>query len=181
MASPVTMRPVILYIADSLDGYIARTDGRVDWLFSDADYGYTDFLKSIDTIVMGRKTYDQLLTFGEYPYRGKEVYVVSRSRAGQRDENVTFVGEEIVKKIRTLRAGDGNGIWLVGGSQLIRLFRAERLIDEIIVSIHPILLGTGIPLFMPLGLETPLEFVSSESFPSGLVQLRYQVKPEKPK
>ena len=73
------MRKIILYIACSLDGYIARSDGSVDWLFTDQDYGYTGFLGSVDTVVMGRKTYDQVLTFGPYPYSGKTGYVVSRS------------------------------------------------------------------------------------------------------
>jgi dihydrofolate reductase len=170
------MRTVILYIADSLDGYIARTDGRMDWLFSDVDYGYTKFLRSVGTIIMGRKTYDQLLTFDDYPYRGKEVFAVSRFRAGERDEHVTFVGPEIVDIVRSLKAGEGTGIWLVGGSQLVRLFIAEHLIDEIIVSIHPIILGSGIPLILPQDDETQLVFAVCESFSSGLVQLKYRVK-----
>jgi len=169
-------RRVSLYIASSLDGYIARMDGRVDWLFSDADYGYTEFLRGIGTIVLGRKTYDQLLTFGDYPYLGKEVFVVSRSRAGERDEHVRFAGPEIVGMVRSLKAGDGKGIWLVGGAQLVRLFIVEHLVDEIIVSIHPIILGSGIPLFLPQERETPLVFTGCESFSSGLVQLKYTVR-----
>jgi dihydrofolate reductase len=174
------MRTVSLYIACSIDGYIARKDGRVDWLFSDADYGYKDFLQGIGTIVMGRTTYDQLLTFGDYPYGGKEVFVASRSRAGQKDEHVTFVGPEIAEKIRDLRTseGEGKGIWLVGGAQLVRLFVFERLIDEIIVSIHPVILGSGIPLFLPQDSKTWLDFINCTSFPSGLVQLTYRVKPQ---
>ncbi len=170
------MRKVILYIACSLDGYIARIDGRVDWLFSDADYGYTEFLQGIDTIVMGRVTNDQLLTFGDYPYTGKEVLVVSRARAGKRDENVTFVGGEIVERIRNLHAGKGKGIWLVGGAHLVQIFLTERLIDELIVSIHPIILGSGIPLFLQQPAATFLGLRDSTSFPSGLVQLHYDVK-----
>ncbi len=172
------MRTITLYIASSLDGYIARKDGRVDWLFTDDDYGYTDFLNGIGTIVMGRTTYEQLLTFGEYPYEGKEVFVVSRSRAGQRDKHVTFAGPEIIEKIRGIRAGDGDGkrIWLVGGAQLVRLFVSERLFDEIIISIHPVILGSGIPLFLPQESEIWLDFVSCTSFPGGLVQVVYTVK-----
>lgn len=171
------MRNVTLYIACSLDGFIARTDGRVDWLFHDADYGYTEFLLTIGTIIMGRKTYDQLLTFGEYPYTETEVYVVSRSRAGQNDGRVPFVGpEEMVEKVRALKTGRKSGIWLVGGAQLVQLFLSERLVDEIVLSIHPILLGAGIPLFLEQPGETPLEFIESRHFPSGLVQLWYLVK-----
>ena len=123
---------------------------------------------------MGRKTNDQLLTFGDYS--GKEVFVVSRSRTGERDENVTFVGPEIVGIVRSLKADEGTGIWLVGGSQLVRLFIAEHLIDEIIISVHPIILGSGIPLFIIHDDETQLVFAGCKSFNSGLVQLKYNVK-----
>ena len=170
------MRTVTLYIACSLDSYIAGTDGSVDWLFSDADYGYTAFLHSVDTIVMGRVTYDQLLTFGDYPYHGKEVFVVSRSKIGEKDQNVTFVGEDILEKIRDLRTGTGNGIWLVGGAHLIQLFVREHLIDDLIVSVHPIILGSGIPLFLQQPKPTWLELRGCTSYPSGLVQLSYTVK-----
>ena len=127
---------------------------------------------------MGRTTYDQLLTFGEYPYKGKEVLVLSRSRAGQMDEHVTFAGPDIVEKIRDIRASEGKGkrIWLIGGSQLVKLFLSEQLLDEIIVSIHPVILGSGIPLFLQQESETWLDFVRCSSFPSGLVQLTYTVK-----
>ena len=154
------MRKIILYIACSLDGYIARSDGSVDWLFTDQDYGYTAFLASVDTVVMGRKTYDQVLTFGLYPYSGKTSYVVSRLLAGTRDEHVVFVGSDIAGIVRRLREGDGGNIWLVGGSELIDLFVRERLIDKFVVSIHPVVLGSGIPLFRHPGVETWLTLIS---------------------
>ena len=170
------MRKIVLYIACSLDGYIARSDGSVDWLFTDQDYGYTGFLASVDTVVMGRKTYDQVLSFGPYPYSGKTSYVVSRSRAGTSDENVVFVGSDITGIVRRLREEDGGNIWLVGGSELIDLFVRERLIDEFIVSIHPVVLGSGIPLFRKEDFETWLTLMKCEQFPGGLVQLHYEIR-----
>jgi dihydrofolate reductase len=170
------MRKIVLYIACSLDGYIARTDGSVDWLFTDQDYGYTAFLGSVDTVMMGRKTYDQVLTFGPYPYSGKAGYVVSRSRAGTRDENVVFVGPDIAGFVRRLREEAGRNIWIVGGSELVDLFLKERLIDEFIISIHPVVLGSGIPLFRKEDFETWLTLMKCEQFPGGLVQLHYETR-----
>src|SRR6476469_422734 len=112
------MRAIQLFIATSLDGYIARTSGAVDWLFTDQDYGYTEFFDQVDTVLMGRKTYDQVLSFGEYPYSGKQGYVFSRTQPQQRDENVEFVGSNGVNFFNTLYQADGQNIWLVGGSEI---------------------------------------------------------------
>jgi dihydrofolate reductase len=98
------MRQVILFIASSLDGYIARTSGDVDWLFTDQDYGYTDFFANIDTLLMGRHTYEQVLSFGEYPYQGKQGFVFSRTRGGVSDENVTFISDNLASFVESLRA-----------------------------------------------------------------------------
>src|SRR6476646_6661819 len=114
------MRSIQLFIATSLDGYIARTSGAVDWLFTDQDYGYTEFSDQVDTVLMGRKTYDQVLSFGEYPYLGKKGYVFSRTQPQQRDENVEFVSSNWVHFLKQLRQPEGQNVWLVGGSELIR-------------------------------------------------------------
>lgn len=114
------MRKVILFIASSLDGYIARTSGAVDWLFTvndDQDYGYVDFLAGVDTILMGRRTYEQVLSFGEFPYKGIQCFVFSRTRGGERDEYVTFISGNIESFVKGLKNGTGKNIWLVGGSQ----------------------------------------------------------------
>jgi dihydrofolate reductase len=169
------MRKVKLFIASSLDGYIARADGGIDWLFTDADYGYTPFYDSIDTVVMGRKTYDLALSFGEYPYKGKAAYVFSRSRSGT-DEQATFVSGSAAAFVDRLRGEPGRDIWLVGGGELARDFADANVIDEYIISIHPRLIRTGLPLFWPSPQagDVELELVSSQAFPSGLAQLTYR-------
>lgn len=167
------MRRIKLFIASSLDGHIARPDGGIDWLFSDADYGYAAFYDSIDTVVMGRKTWDLSQSFGEYPYPGKAAVVFSRRRAGQRDSHARFVGDEIGPFMRALRAQPGKDIWLVGGGELVREFLAAELIDDFIVSIHPRVLGAGLPLFPAPCRETRLRHVKTIPFESGLVQLHY--------
>jgi dihydrofolate reductase len=168
------MRRVRYFVASSLDGYIARTDGSIGWLFHDADYGYSAFYSTVDTAVMGRTTYELSLSFGEYAFPGVKVYVFSKAKAGTRDERAEFVAGDVSKFVAGLRAQSGRDIWLVGGAQLVREFLAADLIDEYIVSIHPVLLGSGIPLFPVNERETVLRFEGVRTFPSGLVQLRYE-------
>lgn len=167
------MRRVVLFIATSLDGYIARMDGRIDWLFTDQDYGYREFFSGVDTVVMGRKTYEQSLTFGEYPYPGRAGYVFSRTRSGQQDEHVQFISGDPVDFIAGLKKKKGKKIWLVGGADLVQDFVQADLIDEYVISVHPVILGGGIPLFRsPLPAQN-LIFRDSTTFDSGLVQLSY--------
>ena len=168
------MRRVKLFIATSLDGYIARADGRIDWLFTDADYGYAAFYDSIDAVIMGRRTYDDVLGFGPYPYADKAGYVFSHSRPAASNEHVTFVSEKPAALIARLRRSDGRDLWLVGGASLTASFLDDDLVDDFIVSVHPILLGSGIPLFPRQGRERALAFAGMTSFESGLVQLRYE-------
>ncbi len=167
------MRRIILFIASSLDGYIAAADGSVDWLFTDQDYGYTPFSAGVDTLLMGRKTYNQSLSFGEYPFDGKEVFVFSRSRAGERDEHAAFVAGDLPKFVRGLRKHPGKDIWLVGGAEIVHEFLRHDLIDEHIVSVHPILLGGGVPLYPPPFPVRSLALRSVESFDTGLVQMTF--------
>ncbi|AFY66378.1 dihydrofolate reductase family protein [Geitlerinema sp. PCC 7407] len=167
------MRTINLFIATSLDGYIARKNGEVDWLFTDQDYGYTAFFDEIETLLMGRRTYEQLLTFGEYPYGTKEAYVFSR---GQRDrtEQVNFVAQEPASFVRDLKGRPGGDIWLVGGAVLVRELLAAKLVDRLILSIHPVVLGEGLPLFLGPLPEIPLTLIDHHTFETGLVQLTYE-------
>jgi dihydrofolate reductase len=167
------MRPVILFIATSLDGYIARTDGGIDWLFTDQDYGYREFFSCVDTVVMGRKTYDVSLSFGEYPYAGRAGYVFSRSRSGQEDEHVRYISTDPAGLAAGLKAKPGKNIWLVGGSELIQGFIQSDLIDEYVISIHPVILGSGIPLFRAPLPSHKLILRDSTTFDTGLVQVTY--------
>jgi dihydrofolate reductase len=167
------MRKVVLFIATSLDGYIARSSGAVDWLFTDEDYGYEDFFKKVDVVVMGRKTYEQVLSFGTYPYQSKLSYVFTHTGNQLIDTEVSFVSEDIQPLITSLRASGDGYIWLIGGAELVHSFLEHDLIDEFVISVHPILLGEGILLFQPPFAMRMLQFQSVQSFKSGLVQLRY--------
>ncbi len=166
------MRKLILYIASSLDGYIARTSGDVDWLFTDQDYGYTDFLTRVDTVLMGRNTYKQILSFGEYPYQGTQGFVFSKMHKNN-DSFVEFVSSDLVPFIQNLKSSTGKDIWLVGGGQIIQPCLQNDLIDEFIISLHPIVLGGGIPLFPSPSTTKTLTLQHCQTFETGLVQLTY--------
>ncbi|MBC3786152.1 dihydrofolate reductase family protein [Spirosoma utsteinense] len=174
------MRKLSLYIAISLDGFIARSDGRVDWLDNvpnpnQLDYGYDAFLASIDTTLMGNNTYKTILSFGgEFPYADKINYVFSRSEQA----NTTFVRyitSDPVAFVQSLKSSNGGTIWLVGGGQLNTHLLNARLIDELIITVAPIVLGTGIPLFGSHAVETQWAAVRTESFETGLVQSTYSL------
>lgn len=165
-----------LFIASSLDAYIARPDGSVDWLFTDGDYGYKDFYDSIDIVLMGRKTYEQVLEFGDYPYADKDSFIFTRRDIiSSQNENVRFISKDIVGFTESLLRSQSDDVWLVGGSQIIKIFLEHDLIDDIIVSIHPIILGEGIPLFDHIKKEIHMELVNHVSFESGLVQMHYSI------
>ncbi len=167
------MGKIFLYIAPSLDGYIARENGDVDWLPTNTDSGYFDFYKSIDTVIMGKKTYDQILTFGKYPYKGKKSYVLTRDETLTKDENVEF-SSDLGVFTRTLNSSSEANIWLIGGAELISSFLRNKLIDEIILSVIPIVLGKGIPLFQKIDKEIKLELIKTTEY-SNLVELTYKV------
>jgi len=158
---------IIYYVASSLDGLIATPDGGIDWLKpyegTNEDYGYAEFYASIEAVLLGRATYEKCLEFPEWPYAGKPYWVFSRSNG---NTPASVVAE---MKARGLRRA-----WLVGGGKLAAAFRAAGLITEHIVAIVPVLLGAGIPLFDGPGPTQQLRLLSSRSFASGIVQLRYE-------
>lgn len=167
------MGNLVLYIATSLDGYVARSSGDVDWLFTDQDYGYEDFYRSIDRLVMGRNTYEQIKSWGEYPYPDKTGFVFSQTLQGDRNPNVTFVSTDLVSFVEDLKNQGGKDIWLVGGAAIAKTCLAQDLIDKFILSVHPIILGEGLALFSPPLPTLNLELVQSQVFSTGLVQLTY--------
>jgi len=167
------MRPLSYFVASSLDGFIARVDGGIDWLFTDADYGYTEFYASVDALVLGRATFDLAMSFPEYPYPGKQAYVFSSTRKESPRPDVRFVAEDPVGFVRRLKSEPGKKIWLVGGSRLAAPLLAAEEVDELVVSIHPVTIGRGVPLFPAREGESRWRLVSSASFPSGLAQLTY--------
>ncbi|MBX7220678.1 MAG: dihydrofolate reductase family protein [Blastocatellia bacterium] len=163
---------VSLYIATSLDGYIAGPNHEIDWLFTDQDYGFAEFYASVDAIVMGRKTYEVSLSFGEYPHSDKPNYVATRSATfcARHAECARTLDEPFINQLRSAYA---NKIWLLGGGELVRLFQQRDWIDEYVIAIHPILLGTGLPLFPGTGPTHHLEHKATKTFSSGLVQIFY--------
>jgi len=176
----MSKREVILYIAMSLDGYIAKDNGDISFLSvvesPPEDYGYGDFIKSVETVIMGRKTYEKVLTFGiDFPHRDKKCYVISRSKKGQ-DANVEFYNGNIEELIAAIRKASGLNIFVDGGAELVYELMQRDLIDKYIISVIPIFIGTGIPLFKPGRPEQHLKLVRSVTFPSGLAQLWYEKK-----
>jgi len=175
------MRKIKLYIAVSLDGKIAKPNGDVGWLdeFSNLDYGYADFLSSIDTTLMGNKTYQQLLSFGtEFPYRGKANYVFTRNTDLKEDENVKFVSDAPVSFVKIIKSAEGGDIWLIGGGEVNTLLLNERLIDEMIIFVIPVVLGDGIPLFGNTPELTKLQMIKSNTYGNGVVEINYKVSNE---
>ncbi len=173
-------RQVILFIAMSLDGYIATADGDIRFLsVVDApgeDYGYGEFIRGIDTVIMGRKTYEKVLSFGiEFPHRDLACYVLSRTRTG-RDAHVTFFGGEIEQLIGELRATDGGDIFIDGGAETVHGLLTRGFIDQFVISVIPVLLGDGIRLFGDGRPGTALTLRQCRTWPSGLAQLWYARK-----
>lgn len=171
-------RKVVLYIAMSLDGYIAAKDDSLEWLFQvegKGDNGYSDFIETIDTIAMGKRTYDWVIkhTEGEFPYRNKECYVFTKSSLPT-TEQVQFINENVRNFINKLKNQAGKNIWLVGGGELASSFFQESLIDEFIITIAPTILGSGIPLFKEGSYQFNLHLKGIKRF-NQFTELRYQV------
>lgn len=167
------MRKIILFVASSLDGYIAKNDGGVDWLPTNNSSGYGEFYKSVDVVIMGKKTYDQVLTFGPYPYDDKKSYVFTRNNDVNKDENIQFVND-VEKLVKDIISNPGKDVWLVGGSKIISIFLNLGFVDEIILSVIPTVLGRGIPLFTDVQKETKFELIKTTDY-GALVELHYKI------
>ena len=174
-------RKLILYIATSLDGYIATKEGDISWLsmveVAGEDYGYQKFVDSIDTVIMGRKTYDKVLSFGiEFPHKDKTCYVLSNSKQGK-DENITFYSGSLPELLLNLKKQPGKDIYCDGGAETVLELLKANLIDQFVISVIPVILGDGIRLFQAFESEKiRLELMEAITFQSGLVQLRYKRK-----
>lgn len=167
-----------VFIAISADGYIARADGSIDWLSrverAGEDYGYKRFFDSIDALVIGCKTYDTVLGFGEWPYADKRCIVLTRRPPVAPRSNEVFFAGAPTTLLEQLAQQGVQRVYVDGGA-VIRAFLAEGLIDDLVLSVVPLLLGEGVSLFAGRGVERSLRLESSESFASGLVQLRYSL------
>jgi len=172
------MPRTILYIASSLDGYIARANGDIDWLSvvdgEETDYGYAEFYAGVDAIAVGSRTYEQVLSFGEWPYPGRQVYVFTHRHLERATPDVSLTEQPPSEFIHGLDRAGVRTLWLAGGGGLIASFMQHRLIDEYIISIIPAVLGDGIPLFKNPLPRHHLELVRSTNYPAGLVQLHYR-------
>ncbi|MDX2239893.1 MAG: dihydrofolate reductase family protein [Leptolyngbyaceae cyanobacterium bins.302] len=174
------MKPeFVLYIATSLDGYIARTDGSIDWLPDvdpeAEDYGYNEFYGAIDALVMGATTYEQVLTFGEWVYPGKQSYVLTQRSLSSDRPDITFV-DGVEATVDQITQQGYQRIWVVGGGKVISALMQQSLITEFIITVFPLLLGSGIPLFQSVP-EHSLKLIQAKPFASGAVELRYQLSP----
>jgi len=170
-------RKVILYIAMSLDGYVATRNDDLGFLSiveqEGEDYGYADFVKTVDTVIVGRKTYDKVRSMGyEFPYSDKDAYIITRTTRPSVG-TVKFYTGSLNKLVTRLKSETGKHIFVDGGAEIVNGLLNDDLIDEFYISVIPVLLGDGIPLFKSDRPEVVLELISSKSFDKGLVQLHY--------
>jgi dihydrofolate reductase len=174
----------IVYIATSLDGFIATTDGGIDWLNDipnpeQSDFGFVEFMESIDALVMGRNSFEKVLSFGEWPYE-KPVFVLSNTMKEIPDDlkgkaEVISVKTNMKDLVSDLKERGFDNLYVDGG-RVIQSFLKEDLIDEMIITTVPILLGAGIPLFGPLDEHLKFDIVHTEQFNNDLVKVHYRKK-----
>jgi len=182
------MRKVTLGLANSLDNYIARPDGGADWLRWSKEVAAisAQFMKSIDAILIGRKTFEVMLAHGQTSYPGGKNYVFTRSHhrrtalrkklADRCENSVEFITEEAAVFVGNLKRRKGQGIVVFGGGLLAKALFEADLIDEIVLNVHPILLGAGIPLFYKMKKQIDLHLVDSRTLKNGNIILSYRVK-----
>lgn len=178
------MKKITLYIATSLDGYIARPDGDLDWLIEfpnlqKTDYGYNDFVQTVDTVIMGGKTYREILCMDViWPYKDMKTYVISHTHNKQQtasENNIQFIsGDSIIDLITNLKKESGKDIWLMGGGEIISMFLNHNLIDRMIITYIPYILGNGVPLFPKISVESQWNLNSVVAFESGAIVSDYQ-------
>lgn len=184
MTNHTGQRKVILDLAVTLDGFIEGKNGEIDWCIMEPEMNFTGFLNQIDTIFYGRKSYE---LWGQFMpdtmddadrkmwelYHSKEKVVFSRTQKGA-DHQVRFINDHIFEEVMKLKNKPGKDIWLYGGASLITTFVNLALVDEYRLSVHPIILGEGKPLFIDIKQRVNLKLVETKTFPSGVVQLIYQ-------
>jgi dihydrofolate reductase len=171
------MRKVILYIAMSLDGFIAGKNDDMSFLSAvqaeGEDYGYYDFINSVDTVILGRKTYDWVMSqVVEFPHADKESYIITRTTRPSQGKTHFYSGD-LNELITNLKCRSGKNIFIDGGADLVNSLLKDGLIDEFIISIIPVLLGDGVQLFQTGMPELKLNLISTKSFDKGLVQVHY--------
>ncbi len=176
-------RKVILYIAASIDGYIAKPNNDLSFLNAvqreGEDYGYQEFMRSVDTVILGRKTYDWVMTQVDiFPHAELQTFVITSSKRENSGKTIFYNGD-LPELITNLKKSEGLNIFIDGGAAVVNTLLNHKLIDECIISIIPVLLGDGIQLFNNGRPEQVLELLSSKQYASGLVQLHYKMKGNK--
>jgi len=184
MSNNVSKRRIILDLAVTLDGFIEGQNGEIDWCIMDSDMGFINFLNQIDTILYGRKSFD---LWGQYTpenevsdtekeiwksVHSKEKYIFSRTQK-KTDNKAIFINDNIFEEVNKLKNEPGKDIWLYGGASLITTFINLGLIDEFRLSVHPVILGEGKPMFIDIKQRLNLILVNTKTFSSGVVQLCY--------
>ncbi|SDH18795.1 dihydrofolate reductase family protein [Mucilaginibacter gossypii] len=176
------MRKISLFIAASLDGYIAKPNDDLGFLKlvekEGEDYGYKEFTETIDTLIIGRKTYDYVVKeigASHYDNGERNVYVITRTERPNVGKTTFYTGN-LTKLVQQLKSETGKNIYCDGGAEVITELLKNDLIDEFIISVIPVLLGTGTRLFKDGRPEQLLEFVKSKTFETGLIQLNYKRK-----
>lgn len=176
------MRKLSLFIAMSLDGYIAKPNNDLSFLKivekEGEDYGYAEFTDKIDTLIIGRKTYDYVLKeigSSHYDNGKRDVYVITRTERPQMGRTIFYIGN-LSKLVKRLKSEKGKNIYCDGGAEVINELLKYDLIDELIISVVPVLLGNGTRLFKDGRPEQTLEFIEAKTFDTGLAQLHYKRK-----
>lgn len=178
------MGKLVLYIAQSLDGFIAKPDGSLDWLTSmpmpesGGDYGYQELLNNVSATIMGRKTYEEIIDFGgDWPYIGIKSFVVTNNKDYKIQSPDTYILTENLKDfVIDFKTQSEKDIWLIGGGELITNFINQELLDKMIISIIPMIIGEGIPLFAGNPKESNWNLTATKAFDSGVVNLTYEKK-----
>ena len=172
------MRKVTFGGANSLDNFIARKNDEVDWVRwnKEVEAISREFWQTIDTVVMGRKTYEVAVKLGSGAYPGMKNYVFSRTLKNSSNPRVEIVSEDVADFVRRLKQEKGKGICVIGGGVLARSLFEANLIDEIGFNIHPVLLGSGIPLFHEMSRQINLELLECKTLSNGCVVVKYKVK-----
>lgn len=172
------MRKIILGLAVSLDGLIEGTNGEYDWCFTDQDYGLTEFYTRIDSIFIGRRSYEMMQGIGEDAVPGMPKFkeYVFTNTLDKVKEGAVIVKGDIKEEVERIRKEPGKDIWLFGGASLTTTFMEFDLVDELWLSVHPIILGAGKPLFSNLQKRYILELTETKAYETGLVSLKYRVR-----
>lgn len=175
------MRKVVYSVAMSLDGYVAGPNGEADWITTDPEIDFAALFARFDTVLMGRKTYEQVQAMGGGEgMPGKTNLIASRTLKPEDCPGATVLGDGFTDRVREIRAGSGKDVWLFGGGVLFRSLLDAGLVDEVDVAVIPVLLGGGIPFLAP-GDRASLRLTGSKLYRSGIVFLEYAVEADRPK